>query len=215
MTYFQNWLVTQVRVWQLFTQHQIWQNLIESITTLRKGQWDPIRVFVICNPWRGLWWPGCNKSWTQERDFLVHSAMWWLFFSQAFFQLIIPLPSKVFYNICWLVRLFWGFTSLSFYFSHIATWKQEIPNLWNFSGKTWSWMTFSIFVNCDLGFLLLTLKNNRIHPLLMVHTCIISSMIHFKGPVSITRAHNGPRLTGKMVTQQIPSPRVGPLMARR
>ena len=28
--------------------------------------------------------------------------------------------------------LYWGFTSLQWYFSHIATWKQEITNLWKF-----------------------------------------------------------------------------------
>ena len=34
----------------------------------------------------------------------------------------------------WLVVgwLYWGFTSLHWYFSHIATWKQEITNLWKF-----------------------------------------------------------------------------------
>ena len=31
--------------------------------------------------------------------------------------------------------LYWGFTSLKRYFSHIATWKQEITNLWNSSGE--------------------------------------------------------------------------------
>ena len=32
--------------------------------------------------------------------------------------------------------LFWGFTSLQQFFSHIATWNQEITNLWNRSGET-------------------------------------------------------------------------------
>ena len=31
--------------------------------------------------------------------------------------------------------LYWGFTSLQRYFNHIATWKQEITNLWNSSGE--------------------------------------------------------------------------------
>ena len=31
--------------------------------------------------------------------------------------------------------LFWGFTSLWWYFSQIVTWKQEITNLWNCSGE--------------------------------------------------------------------------------
>ena len=35
--------------------------------------------------------------------------------------------------------LYWGFTSLQRYFSYIATWKQEIANLWNSSGEAWNW----------------------------------------------------------------------------
>ena len=31
--------------------------------------------------------------------------------------------------------LYWGFTSLQLYFSHVATWKQEITNLWNFKWR--------------------------------------------------------------------------------
>ena len=31
--------------------------------------------------------------------------------------------------------LYWGFTSLQRYFSHIATWKQEITNLWKFKWR--------------------------------------------------------------------------------
>ena len=41
MTYFQNGLITHLRVGQLFTQHQICQNLTESITTLRKDNGIP------------------------------------------------------------------------------------------------------------------------------------------------------------------------------
>ena len=40
----------------------------------------------------------------------------------------------LFVNACfhsWFGILFWGFMLLQHYFSHIATWKQEIPNLWN------------------------------------------------------------------------------------
>ena len=33
----------------------------------------------------------------------------------------------------------WRFTSLQRYFSHIATWKQEITNLWNSSGEAGNW----------------------------------------------------------------------------
>ena len=32
--------------------------------------------------------------------------------------------------------LYWGFKSILRYFSHIATWKQEITNLWYSSGET-------------------------------------------------------------------------------
>ena len=36
----------------------------------------------------------------------------------------------------WLVGwLYWRFTSLQWYFSHIATWKQEITNLWKFKWR--------------------------------------------------------------------------------
>ena len=52
--------------------------LIESITTLWKGQGNPIRVSMICNPRRGLPSRGCGKSWTREWDSLVPSTMWWL-----------------------------------------------------------------------------------------------------------------------------------------
>ena len=31
--------------------------------------------------------------------------------------------------------LYWGFTSLQRYFNHIATWKQEITNLWKFKWR--------------------------------------------------------------------------------
>ena len=55
-----------------------WNWLIESITTLWKGQGNPIRVSMICNPRRGLSSRGCCKSWTQEWDSLVPSAVWWL-----------------------------------------------------------------------------------------------------------------------------------------
>ena len=35
--------------------------------------------------------------------------------------------------------LYWGFTSLQRYFSHIATWKQDITNPWNSSGEAGNW----------------------------------------------------------------------------
>ena len=39
-------------------------------------------------------------------------------------------------NIDWLFDwLFWWFTSLYRYFSHISTWEQEITNLWNRRGE--------------------------------------------------------------------------------
>ena len=34
-----------------------------------------------------------------------------------------------------LYWLYWGFTSLQRYFSHIVTWKQEITNLWKFKRR--------------------------------------------------------------------------------
>ena len=67
--------------------------LIESITTLWKGQGNPIRVSMICNPQRGLPSRGCCKSccnihdwaslvvdcksWTLGWDSLVPSTVWW------------------------------------------------------------------------------------------------------------------------------------------
>ena len=51
------------------------QRLIESITTLRKGQVNPIRVSMICNPWRGLPSRGCRKSWTRGWNSLVPSCV--------------------------------------------------------------------------------------------------------------------------------------------
>ena len=54
------------------------QRLIESITTLWKGQGNPIRVSMICNPRRGLPTRGCCKSWTRGWDSNVPSTMWWL-----------------------------------------------------------------------------------------------------------------------------------------
>ena len=35
--------------------------------------------------------------------------------------------------------LYWWFTSLQRYFSHIATWKQEITNRWNSSSEAGNW----------------------------------------------------------------------------
>ena len=52
--------------------------IIESITTLWKGQGNPIRVSMICNPQRGLPSCGCCKSWTRGWDSLVPATMWWL-----------------------------------------------------------------------------------------------------------------------------------------
>ena len=52
--------------------------LIESITTLWKGDENPIRVSIICNPRRGLPSRGCGKSWTRGWDSFVPSTMWWL-----------------------------------------------------------------------------------------------------------------------------------------
>ena len=38
----------------------------------------------------------------------------------------------IFLTITWLVGwLYWGFTSIQWYFGHIATWKQEITNIWS------------------------------------------------------------------------------------
>ena len=54
------------------------ESLIESITTLWKGQGNPIRVSMICNPRRGLSSRGYCKSWTRGWDSLVPSTMWWL-----------------------------------------------------------------------------------------------------------------------------------------
>ena len=54
------------------------QRLIEYITTLWKGQGNPIRVSMICNPRRGMPSRGCCKSWTRGWDSLVPSIMWWL-----------------------------------------------------------------------------------------------------------------------------------------
>ena len=42
--------------------------LIESRTTLREGQGNPIWVFKICNLQPGLQSSGCSKSWTQGWD---------------------------------------------------------------------------------------------------------------------------------------------------
>ena len=50
-------------------------SLIESVTTLRKGQGNPIRVSMICNPRRGLPSRGCRKSWTRGWDSLVPSGV--------------------------------------------------------------------------------------------------------------------------------------------
>ena len=58
------------------SENMLW--LIESTTTLWKGQGNPIRVSMICNPWRGLPSRGCYKSWTRGWDSLVPSTMWWL-----------------------------------------------------------------------------------------------------------------------------------------
>ena len=49
-------------------------SLIESITTMQKGQGNPILVSTICNIHR-LLSPGCCKSWTQGWDSLVPSAV--------------------------------------------------------------------------------------------------------------------------------------------
>ena len=38
-------------------------------------------------------------------------------------------------NVGLVVWLYWGFTSLQRYFSHIATWKQDITNLWKFNWR--------------------------------------------------------------------------------
>ena len=40
------------------------------------------------------------------------------------------------HEVSWL---YWGFTSLQRYFSHIITWKQEITNRWNSSGEAGNW----------------------------------------------------------------------------
>ena len=67
--------------------------LIESITTLWKGQGNPIRVSMICNPRRGLPSRGCCKSWTRGWDSLVPSTVWWLiiFLPRLLFLIINPI----------------------------------------------------------------------------------------------------------------------------
>ena len=50
--------------------------IIESITTLRKGHGNPIRVSIICNPRRGLPSRGCCKFWARGWDSHVPSATW-------------------------------------------------------------------------------------------------------------------------------------------
>ena len=65
--------------------------LIESITTLWKGQGNPIPVSMICNPQRGLRSRGCCKSWTWGWDSLVPSEMWWLI---IFLPFIVPRLSR-------------------------------------------------------------------------------------------------------------------------
>ena len=62
------------------------QRIIQSITTLRKGQGNPIRVSMICNPQRGLLRHECCKSRTRGWDSLVPSASDWLLFSHAFYS---------------------------------------------------------------------------------------------------------------------------------
>ena len=47
--------------------------------------------------------------------------------------------------------LCWGFTSLSRYFSHIATWKQGITNLWNRSGETGNGTPYSCSASEELN----------------------------------------------------------------
>ena len=65
--------------------------LIESIITLRKGQGNPIRVSMICNPRRGLPSRGCHKSFTRGWDSLVPSGVKWLiiFLARLFLKYII------------------------------------------------------------------------------------------------------------------------------
>ena len=59
--------------------------LKESITTIRKGQGNPIRMPMICNPQRGL--PSRGNSWSRGGDSLVPSGVYdWLFFSHAFIK---------------------------------------------------------------------------------------------------------------------------------
>ena len=61
------------------------RRVIEYITTLRKGQGNPIRVPMICNPQRGLPSRGYRKLWTRGWDSLVLPECGdWLFFSHAF-----------------------------------------------------------------------------------------------------------------------------------
>ena len=56
--------------------------IIESNTTWRKGRGNPIRVFKICNPRRGLPSHGCRKPWTQGWDSeSLPLCGDWLFFS--------------------------------------------------------------------------------------------------------------------------------------
>ena len=60
--------------------------LVEYITTLRKGQGNPIRLFMICYPRQGLPNRGYCKSWERGWDSLSLSHYgYWLFFSRAFY----------------------------------------------------------------------------------------------------------------------------------
>ena len=58
--------------------------LIESITTLRRGQRNPIRVTMIWNLWRGLPSHRCCKLWKQGWNSLDPFGVLWLFFSHDF-----------------------------------------------------------------------------------------------------------------------------------
>ena len=90
--------------------------------SLHKGQW--------C--WRIRFYRGHNFTCSRDGELYILSCN------------IMPCLSPL-SNPCYLLSLirfyrlvgwmYWEFTSLQWYFSHIATWKQEITNLWKF--KWW------------------------------------------------------------------------------
>ena len=58
-----------------------------------------------------------------------HRYTSWYFVQNFPFHFLLILLSYSWFWLCW------GFTSLQWYFCHIATWRQEITNLCNWSGE--------------------------------------------------------------------------------